>query len=204
MQTILRFLIHVLIIMLTLAGCAPNAIPAPALVNATSTPAPTQVRPLPTAMPGGQSIDYQNLRVSMLRADITGGYETEFGYRREPTSGLEFLWVNIQIENTSANQQALPALEHFSAIYATSEVIAVYGHRKDHPDYTSLKPVLYAAQPTGHMKVDAWLRFDVPAGTNLEDLRFVYLPDSLRVNFDFPTSGYNWADHPQFFWRCGQ
>ena len=199
MQTILRFLVHIFIFLLAVVGCAPGVASAPALVNATSTPQPTQVRALPTALPSGQSLEYQGLRVSMPQAGITGGYDTEFGYRREPTSGLEFLWVNLLLENTGAGQQNLPALEHFSAVYGSNEFKPAYGHRKDHPDYTSLKPVLLPDQ-----KVDAWLRFDIPAGVELKYLRFAYLPDSLRVNFDFPTSGYAWADHPEFFWLCGR
>ena len=198
MQTILRFLVHMLIFVLALAGCAPAVEPAPALVNATSTPPATQVRALPTALPGGQAVEYQGLRATMLQADLTGVYDTEFGYQRQPTANLEFLWVHLQLENISTQPQRLPALEHFSAIHGSSEYKPAYGHRKDHPDYTALPPILPPSQ-----KVDAWLRFDVPAGIVLQDLRFVYLPDSLRVDFSFSGSGYAWADHPQFFWLCG-
>ena len=198
MKSLSRLVLSVLFLAWLRAGCSGSVPPAPTLINATSAPEPTQVRPLPTPMPAGQTIEYNGLRVNMIQTEITSGYDTEFGYRREPTQGVNFLWVNIQIENSGSSQQSLPAIEHFSAVYGTKEVKPAYGHRKDHTDYTSLKTVLLPAQ-----KVTAWLRFDIPASAGMKELWFAYLPDSLRVSFEFPVSGYGWADHPEFFWLCG-
>ena len=172
---------------------------APTVNYSTSTPTPTQVRSLPTPIPKGQAITNQDLRVSMDQAEITTGYDTDYGFRRDPTLGGKFLWVNIRLENLSAKEQNLPGLAHFSAVYSQSEFKPAYGHRQGYLDYTTLKPALYPGQ-----KVDAWLRFDIPAAAELKDLRFVFLPDSLQVNFTVPGTGYSWADHPQFSWQCEQ
>jgi hypothetical protein len=192
------FILGSLACLLGLAACVPGRLPAaPIVSSATSAQIPTRIQLPPTSIPAGQAVTYHNLRLTMNQAEITSGYETEYGIRREPTQGDKFLWVKIQLENISTSTQDLPDIEHFSAVLGAREFKPSYGHRMDHPDYVALDPVLYQGQI-----VQAWLRFDIPAEATLKDLQFVYLPDSLQVNFSVPLDGYNWADHPQFFWKC--
>ena len=198
MKIILRFALVLLLgLFVFIIWDSVNLKAAPTVVYSTSTPIPTQVRSLPTPIPRGQAVTAQGLRVTMNQAEINSGYDTDYGFRRDPTLGGKFLWVNVQLENLTAAAQNLPIPEHFSAVFGTSEFKPAYGHRKGYLDYTALKAILYQGQ-----KEDAWLRFDIPATAELKDLNFVFLPESLQVNFFFPTSGFIWADHPQFFWQC--
>lgn len=169
----------------------------PTLAYSTSAPQPTQVRTNPTPNPYGQVITYKTLRVTMTQAEFTSDYETEYGSRRAPPVGAKFLWIAVQFENISPNEQKLPATEHFILIKGAVEFKPTYGHRKGYPDYTSLNPGLYP----GH-KTEAWLRFDLPMDADLAELQFVFLPESVQVSSSFPVSGYTWADHPMFSWQC--
>jgi len=154
---------------------------------------------MPTPMAPGQVIIYKDLRVGMSQADTTAAYQTQFGSSREPAPGLKFIWVEVQLENLGSKQQNLPAPEHFSVVFGKSEFKPAYGYRADHTDYTTLKTIIYQGQSE-----KAWLRFDIPATAELRDLRFVFLPESVQVNYSSPSSDQNWADHPEYFWQCGQ
>jgi hypothetical protein len=101
------------------------------------------------------------------------------------------------LKNIGQVEHPLPAIEHFSALYGTSEFKPSYGHRQGNTDYTALKPVVYQGQ-----QVDAWLRFDIPASAELKDLQFVFLPESLLVSTSFAPTDYPWADHPIYLWSC--
>jgi hypothetical protein len=135
----------------------------------------------------------------MTQAEITNGYDTEYGSRREPTLGGKFLWIQVQLENIGPTEHILPAAEHFSVLYGESEFKSSYGHRKGSLDYAALKPNLYQGQ-----KVAAWLRFDIPSAAELQALQFAFLPESVQISFSFPTANYSWADHPIYFWQCNQ
>jgi hypothetical protein len=177
----------------TLVACYP----APAPVQAYP---PTQApnRPLPTPVPSGQEVAYADFRVTMAQAEITSSYITEYGSKRDAPLGTEFLWVHVLLKNVGKVERGLPAIEHFSALYGASEFKPIYGHRQMYADYTTLKPVVYQGQ-----QVDAWLRFDVPAGAELKDLQFAFLPESFQVSTSFAPTDYPWADHPIYLWRCG-
>jgi hypothetical protein len=151
--------------------------------------------PTPAAM--GQEISYKDVRVSMSQAEITSEYPTEYGSNRQPASGAKFLWIEVQFENVGAREYALPTPEHFSALYGASEFKVSYGHRLEHVDYTTLKPNLFPGQ-----KVKAWLRFEIPGSAELKDLQFVFMPESFQLSLSSPSSGYAWADHPIYFWKC--
>lgn len=186
--------------LMALAGCGSSSrAVVPTVINSTSAPIATPVRRLPTAMPGGESITYKQMQVGMEQAEITGKYVTEFGSEREPPAGSRFLWVQVRLENLGTKEQALPSLDHFSVLFGSSEFKVSYGHRKEHTDYLNLKPTVYQGQI-----VEAWLRFEIPAEANLRDLQFVYLPESFQVSPALQESNYSWADHPVFFWQCGQ
>jgi hypothetical protein len=175
-----------------LAACYP----APAPVQAYP---PTQAvnQTLPTAVPSGKEVAYADFRVTMVQAETTTSYITEYGSRRDASVGIEFLWVHVQLKNVGQVERGLPAIEHFSVLYGTSEFKPGYGHRQGGTDYTTLKSVIYQGQ-----QVDAWLRFDVPAGAKLKDLQFAFLPESFQVSTSFAPTEYPWADHPIYLWRC--
>jgi hypothetical protein len=122
---------------------------------------------------------------------------TEFGSTREPPAGKKFLWIHIVLKNIAQQEQDLPAPEHFSALYGTTEFKPTYGHRKDYADYMALTTNIVQGQ-----EVDAWLRFDIHAAAELQDLWFAFLPESSRVSIAFSPSAYSWADHPIYLWAC--
>lgn len=163
------------------------------------TPKATLEKNLPTPAPSGQMIVYDDLQVIMKEAEITTSYITEFDSIREPSAGKEIIWVHIQLKNIGQRERNLPTPEHFSVLNGTTEFKATYGHRKDHVDYLSLTRILVQGQ-----EVDAWLRFDIPAGLELDDLIFAFLPESSQISVDFSSSEYPWGDHPIFLWTCAK
>ncbi len=161
-------------------------------------PTSTAVRVLPTSSVPKDSILWQELQVTMNQAEITEDFVTEFGSTRNPSPGEKFLWVHVSLKNVGQKEIDTPLPEHYSALYAETELKPTYGHRKDHTDYTSLEPVLFPGQ-----QVEAWLRFDIPAAAELKDLRFVFLPESSQVGELFSSPNYPYAeDHPTFVWNC--
>ena len=161
-------------------------------------PTATAIKVLPTpSIPGG-SIQWRDLQATMVRAEITEDFVTEYGSTRIPTSGMKFMWVHVQLKNAGQNQIEMPLPENFSVLYVATELKPTYGHRKEYADYTALNPVLFPNQ-----EVDAWLRFDIPVNAELKDLRFVFLPESLGVGTSFSSPIYPYAeDHPAFVWKC--
>lgn len=178
-------------------GCTsttPTSTPKPA----TPTAQATQALPLPTPFAPGEQAAWQDLRIRMASAEITTQFVTEFGSERKPSPGQKFLWVHIYLENTGKNEIKLPASEHFSVLYTNSEFKPTYGHRQDYPDYMALTTPLYPAQG-----IDTWLRFDIPAMAELENLRFVFLPESAQVGVRPSSPGYPWGgEHPVYVWEC--
>ena len=152
---------------------------------------------LPTPAPSGQAVVYDDLQVVMSAAEITTGYVTEYGSRREPPAGENFLWVHVLLKNTGQRERKLPAPEHFSALYGATEFKPGYGHRKNYADYAALAPVVYQGQA-----VDAWLRFDLPAAAKLKDLQFAFLPESYQISIAFSPGKYPWGAHPIYLWMC--
>ena len=150
-------------------------------------------------MTPGQEIDFSSLRVELTHAEITTSYLNEYGSTRQPTGGLEFLWININLTNTGSGEQVLPAPEHFSVLYGEVEFKPIYAHRKDHADYMALTDNLVPGQT-----LDAWLRFDVTAGLELKDLWFAFLPESTQVSVGFSPTTFFWGDLPIYIWSCAQ
>jgi hypothetical protein len=199
MDKTLQIVLCGLIGSLVLAACGgPQKPGVPTVINSTSPPSATQPGSFPTPIPRGATITYQEIQVGMSETELTNGYMTEFGSEREPSAGVKFLWVRVMVENLDTLEHPLPGPEHFIVLYGAGEFKASYGHRQDYPDYLSLKTVIYQGQ-----KVDAWLRFEIPADAKLQDLQFVYLPESFQLSSAIQTQDYTWADHPAFFWRCG-
>jgi hypothetical protein len=175
-----------------LAACYP----APAPVQAYP-PTPAANRPLPTSVPTGQEIVYNDFRVALSQVEVMTSYITEYGSNRNPAVGTKFLWVHITLKNVGQVERPLPTPEHFSVLYGISEFKPSYGHRQGTTDYTALKPVVYQGQ-----QLEAWLRFDIPTNAELKDLQFAFFPESLQVSTSFAPTDYPWADHPIYLWSC--
>ena len=170
----------------------------PVAITPTLQPTPTEMKVLPTPSSPGNSILSKGLHVTMTQAEINDSFVAEFGSQRVPSPGLQFLWVHVQLKNTGEKDIDLPVPEHFSALYAATELKPTYGHRKDYTDYTALGPVIFPNQ-----EVNAWLRFDIPVNAELKDLRFVFLPESSGVGTSFSSPIYPYSqDHPTYVWNC--
>jgi hypothetical protein len=162
-----------------------------------SLPTPTAIQVLPTSSILGTSILWEGLQVTMDRSEITTEFINEFGSIREPSIGQKFLWVHVQLKNLGKNEINTPLPENYSVLYAESAFKPVYGHRKDHADYTALGRVIFPGQ-----EMDAWLRFDIPAVAELKDLRFVFHPKSAQVGVSFLSPNYPYAQkHPTYVWN---
>ena len=170
----------------------------PTLATPTLQPTATATKVMPTPSNPGNSIQWRDLQVTMVKAEITDNFSTDFGSTRIPSPGMKFMWVYVQLKNVGQNQIEMPLPENFSVLYVATELKPTYGHRKEYADYTALDPVLFPNQ-----QVDAWLRFDIPINAELKDLRFVFLPESLGVGTSFSSPIYPYAeDHPAFVWKC--
>ena len=169
-------------------------------VTITAPPGPTAIetKVLPTPMSPSQMVVYEDLQVMMSQAEITTSYLTEFDSTREPPADRKFLWIHIVFKNVGQQEQELPAPEHFSVLYGTTEFKPTYGYRKDYADYMALTISIVPGQ-----EVDAWLRFDIYAAAELKDLWFAFLPESSQISTGFSSSEYAWGDHPIYLWTCG-
>jgi hypothetical protein len=161
-------------------------------------PTATQGKVLPTASAPGDSIVWDTLRVTLDELEVTQEYLTEFGSTRIPPDGRKFLWVHVRLKNIGKTQMDLPALEHFSVLYAAVELKPTYGHRAGYTDYTTLGSVIFPDQ-----ELDGWLRFDIPVTAELGYLRFVFLPESSQVGASYNSPNYPYADDkPTYVWNC--
>jgi len=183
-----------------LTACRSTARRSATPVPPTSSPQPTAtaIRILPTPSSPGDSIQWDALQVTMDQLEITQDYLTDFGSTRVPPAGTKFLWVHIRLKNTGSIEMNLPLAEHFSILYAASELKPTYGHRAEYADYTVLGPVISPNQG-----LDGWLRFDIPTAADLNDLRFVFLPESSQVGVSYSSPNYPYADDkPTYVWKC--
>jgi hypothetical protein len=159
---------------------------------------PTAVKVWPTASSPGDPIAWDNLQVSMDQLEVTQDYMTDYGSSRIPPAGQKFLWVHIRLKNTGQIEMDVPLSEHFSVLYAGTELKPSYGHRQGFVDYTTLGSVIFPNQ-----ELDSWLRFDIPIAAELNELRFVFLPESSQVGSSFSSPNYPYAeDKPTYVWNC--
>ena len=134
----------------------------------------------------------------MDQLEITQDYVTDFDSSRVPPDGYKFLWVHIRLRNTGQIEMDVPLLENFSILYAATELKPTYGHRADFVDYTALGPVIFPEQD-----LEGWLRFDIPAAAGLQDLRFVFIPESAQVSASYTSPNYPYsANKPTYVWNC--
>ena len=184
-----------------LTACSVDESPAaPETATAIASPQPTttEIKVLPTPSSRGDSIIWQDLQVSMDQTEITESFITEFGSQRVPSSGQKFLWVHVMLKNVGKSEIRLPAPDHFSVLYAESELKPTYGHRQGYAEYTALGHLVFPNQ-----ELDAWLRFDIPINAELMDLWFVFLPESAQVGVSPSSPNYPYADNkPTYVWKC--
>ena len=179
------------------AGASAGA-PETATAIASRQPTATEIKVFPTPSSRGDSIIWQGLQVSMHQTEITEGFINEFGSQRVPSAGKKFLWVHVTLKNVGKSEIDLPAPEHFSVLYAESEFKPTYGHRQGYAEYTALGHVVFPNQ-----ELDAWLRFDIPTAAELNEMRFVFLPESSQVGVSPASPNYPYADHkPTYVWQC--
>jgi hypothetical protein len=193
----LMLLLYGLFGLLMFSACNSASRPAPMPVSSATPQTAVEDKALPTPVSPGQRVVYEDLQMAMSGAEITTDYLTEYGSTREPPAGKRFLWIHIILQNIGQNERNLPAPEHFSALYGTTEFKPTYGHRKDYADYMALTAGMVQGQD-----VNAWLRFDIPAALELKDIWFAFLPESSQVSVGFSSSEYPWGDHPIYLWMC--
>ncbi len=179
-----------------LAACSSAGVtPLPATPS--PQPTATEIKVLPTPSSPGNSIKWDDLQVSMDELEVTQEYMTDFGSMRIPPPGNKFLWVHVRLKNTGQIEMDVPVSEHFSILYAAIELKPTYGHRAEYADYIVLGPVIFPDQ-----ELDGWLRFDIPIAAELNDLRFVFLPESSRVGASFSSPNFPYAeDKPTYVWE---
>ena len=187
--------------LLIFSACSQRRATTAPPATATASPQPTTIatRPLPTPSSAGDSIVWEDLQVRMDKLEITQDYLTDFGSSRVPPAGQKFLWVHIQLKNLSHIQVDLPLAEHFSILYAATELKPTYGHRQGYPDYTELGSVIFPSQ-----EQNGWIRFDIPDTAELSELRLVFIPESSHVGASYSSPNYPYADDkPTYVWNCG-
>jgi len=167
--------------------------------TATQPPLPTST-PLPTPSSPTDSILWDDLQVTMDQLEITNEYITDFGSTRNPPAGKKFLWVHIKLNNMGQVEMDVPVLEHYSILYAATEIKPIYGHRDGYVDYSTLGSTIFPDQ-----ELDGWLRFDIPDTAELKDMRFVFIPESAQVGVSYSSPSYPYADDkPTYVWNCGR
>jgi hypothetical protein len=183
---------------LTACSSASESSILPATATASPQPTATAIKVLPTPSSPGDSIIWDTLQVTMDQLEITEDYVTDYDSTRVPPAGQKFLWVHVRLKNTGQIEMEVPLSEHFSILYAATELKPAYGHRKGYAEYTVLGPVIFPEQ-----ELDGWLRFDIPDTAELRDLRFVFLPESSQVGASFSSPNYPYADDkPTYVWKC--
>jgi len=188
------------LLLFLLAACSPGAAAPPP--TDTLTPAPGAVallatpKPLPTPASMDTAANFEDLTVQIGGVEINDRYKTSFGPVRDSTPGLEFLWVQVLLENNGQAAIDLPGEDHFSVLHGGREYKPTYGHRDGYPDYTSLGGTVYPGSP-----LEGWLRFDIPEEAALDDIQFAFLPESTRITFTRTQSGGSYYNHPVYLWR---
>lgn len=172
----------------------------PATGTATPLPPPTATttRVLPTPSSPSDSILWDELQVTMDQLEITEEYLTDFGSTRIPSAGQKFLWVHVRLKNTGQTEVEVPLSEHYSVLYAATELKPIYGHRQGYAEYAALESVIFPNQ-----ELDGWLRFDIPVAAELKDMLFVFIPESAQIGTSFSSPDYPYSENrPTYVWNC--
>jgi hypothetical protein len=172
------------------------AMPLPATPS--HQPTATEIKVLPTPSSLRDSIMWDNLQVTMDQLEVNQEYMTDYGSTRIPPPGQKFLWVHIRLKNTGQIEMEVPLSEHYSVLYAATELKPSYGHRQGYAEYTALGSLIFPDQD-----LDGWIRFNIPSTAELRDMRFVFLPESSELGASYSSPNYPYADDkPTFVWNC--
>jgi len=184
--------------LLILTACASSNVSAPATITPLPQPTATEVRALPTPASPSDSITWRDLQVTWGQNEITENFTTEFGSTRNPSPGKKFMWVHIQLKNAGKIEVEIPILEHFSVLYAATEIKPSYGYRQGFTEYSTLGPKLFPDQ-----QADGWIRFDIPDTAELTDLLCVFIPESAQIGSTISSPNYPYSDDkPTYVWKC--
>lgn len=188
------------LVILTACSTQSNSQSIPATATATRIPLPTSTpTALPTPSSPSDSILWEDLQVTMDQLEVTDEYFTDFGSIRTPPAGKKFLWVHVHLKNMGQVELDVPAFEHYSILYAVTEIKPIYGHRNGYVDYSTLGPAIFPDQ-----ELDGWLRFDIPSTAELNEMLFVFIPESAQVGVSYSSPNYPYADNkPTYVWVCG-
>jgi len=198
MKNLPSVLLRNLIGLLILTACTTGESVTPVTVTAPPQPTATEVRILPTPASPGDSITWRELQVALDQTEITQDFITEFGSTRNPSPGKKFMWWHIQLKNAGQMEIEIPILEHFSVLYAATELKPTYGYRQGYTEYSTLGPILFPNQ-----EADGWIRFDIPATAELHDLFCVFLPESAQIGTTISSPNYPYSeDKPTYVWKC--
>lgn len=186
--------------LITLTACTTKSTSQSIPATATQPPRPTVIVPtaVPTPSSPSDSILWDDLQVTMDQLEITNEYVTDFGSTRIPPAGTKFLWVHVQMKNIGQVEMDIPAFEHFSILYAGTEIKPIYGHRNGYVDYTTLGTTIFPSQ-----ELDGWLRFDIPVAAELREMYFVFLPESVQIGSTLSSPNYPYSNKPTYVWKCG-
>lgn len=185
------------IVILILSACSSTGETSVSPTAIPPQPPATEIKVFPTPSSPGGSIVWDTLQVTLDQLEVNEEYTTDYGSTRTPPAGQKFLWVHIRLKNTGSVEVDIPVSEHFSVLYAATELKPAYGHRKDYAEYTILEPVIFPDQ-----ELDGWLRFDIPTTAELSELRFVFLPESAQVGTSYNSPTYPYADDkPTYVWN---
>jgi hypothetical protein len=186
--------------LLTLAACSSidQASTTPLPITSSPQQTATKIKVFPTPSAPGNSIIWDDLQVTMEQLEITQDYVTDYGSTRSPSPGQNFLWVHIGLKNTGQIERDIPLSENYSVLYAGTELKPSYGHRQGYADYTALGSIIFPNQ-----ELKSWLRFEIPTAAGLNELRFVFLPESSQVGASYASPNYPYAeDKPTYVWNC--
>ena len=188
-----------LICLLILAACsATGESVTPVSPTATPQPTATAVRTFPTPASPGDSILWQDLQVTLDQIEITEDFITDFGSTRVPSPGMKFMWAHIQLKNVGRIEIEIPPFEHFSVLYAATELKPTYGYRQGYTEYSTLGPILFPGQ-----EADGWIRIDIPTTAELKDMLCVFIPESAQIGTTFSSPNYPYSeDKPTYVWQC--
>ena len=199
MKKLPGILLKIWVGLLILTACSSSSESlTPTAVTVLPQPTVTEVRILPTPASPGDSIIWRDLQVSMAQFEVTDDFITEFGSRRNPSPGMKFMWAHIQLKNVGQIEIEVPQIEHFSVLYAATEIKPTYGHRQEYTDYSKLGPVLFPDQ-----EAEGWIRFDIPTTAELKDMLCVFIPESAQIGTTFSSPNYPYSENkPTYVWKC--
>ena len=199
MKKLQGILLKIWVGLLILTACSSSSeTVTPTAVTVLPLPTATEVRILPTPASPGDLIVWRDLQVTMDQLEITDHSITEFGSTRNPSPGKKFMWVHIQLKNVGQIEIEVPQIEHFSVLYAATELKPTYGHRQEYTDYSTLGTVLFPDQ-----EAEGWIRFDIPATAELKDMLCVFIPESAQIGTTFSSPNYPYSENkPTYVWKC--